>query len=244
MQQAFSDLLSKYPVVTQECAARGITLNLAQLISEAETTLKNQIAEDRTVPAISESVQAFVVQLSEHDTFQAFALGVLRTWFNEEVMGWKYRHYGLPSSLAHSIGQMGEMAMSHYLESNGINYEAAPAIVNSKAEFRQDFRIDGHSVGLKTARKGGYVKVLRDGYAYYPAKNMIGESKRVLPYPEYLVQMGVDCVDFTAHILGVVRGVDISNAETVDMHGKPTHRIPLSLYRPLKHSPSIHAKGE
>jgi hypothetical protein len=243
MQQAFSALLSRYPIVAQECATRGIKINLAHLISEAEENLRNQMAEDREISCITDTNQGFVVQLSEYEIMCAFALGSLRTWFNEQVMGWKYRHYGLPSALAHSIGQIGEMAMSNYLKSHEINYDSAPAIVNSKADFRQDFRIEGRSVGLKTAKKAAYVRVLREGYAYYPAKNKTGESRRVLPYPEYLVQMGVDCADFTAHILGVVRGVDISSAETVEMHGKPTHRIPVSLYRPLKHSPSIRAKG-
>lgn len=243
MQQAFSALLSRYPIVAEECARRGVKINFAHLIVEAEENLKKQIVEDKRTECIIGTSHSYIMQLSEYEVMCAFALGVLRTWFNEQVMGWKYRHHGLPSALAHSIGQLGEIAMSNYLTLHEIDYYSAPAIVNSKADFRQDFRIEGHSVGLKTAKKAAYVRVLREGYAYYPAKNKMGESKRVLPYPEYLVQMGVDCADFTAHILGVVRGVDITSTETVEMHGKPTHRIPVSLYRPLKHSPSIRAKG-
>jgi hypothetical protein len=236
MKQAFDRLLSEYPIIAQECAARHIAINVSAMVAKADNLFNQQSDADNQIEPIPVLEGQTVMCLSVQDISYAFAVGVLRTWFNETVMKWAYRHSGLPSAVAHAIGQAGEIAMTQYLKSQNIPFHSAPTIVNSKDDFRQDVEINGHSVGLKTVGKSAYLKIVKRRHSYYPAKNMTGESKRVLPYPEYLVQMGVDCSQHEVYILGAARRDNIISSQTLYLYGKPTHQIPISSFKPLKHS--------
>jgi len=176
------------------------------------------------------SPHGLTIELTLAELKYAFAVGAVRTWFNEKVMGWKYRHSGLPSQLAHSIGQAGEMALSKYLQSKQIKFSGAPVVVASKSEFRQDLTINGKSVGIKTAAKRSYLEIIRRGTSYYPAKMLDGESLRVLSCPELLIQIGVDSSTGAVAILGCITRGEIMASPTANIFSKPAHVIPVVSY--------------
>lgn len=233
MKTAITKLLDEFPVIKETCAQKRVPINQSQLITEAQGWLSKQQSEDFSNKNELISPCGLTIKLTLDELKYAFAVGTVRTWFNEKVMGWTYRHSGLPSQLAHSIGQAGEMALSKYLLSKNIDFSGAPVVVASKNEFKQDITINGKSVGIKSAAKRSYLQIIQRKTSYYPAKKLVGESLRVLPYPELLIQIGVDSSSGKAAILGCITREKIMEASTTSMFDKPTHVIPIGSYTSL-----------
>ncbi len=230
INEAIQMLLKQFPVVHQECQRRSIGLDLKSLSVRASKNLEIQIQEDEGYNATPNSL--IEIRLSPAEIYTAFALGTLRTWFNEDVMGWRYRHSGLDSERAHSIGQLGEIIFEKILKENNIPYMSAPAIVSSKSEFRQDIDVRGCKYGVKTASFKSFLNIFRYG-GLYPAKIMPGESLRVLSYPDYLVQIGTNVHKKKGYFLGAISREQLMACGVVEKFGKPAHVIPLNKYEKL-----------
>jgi len=233
MKTAITKLLSEFPVIEEKCRQKRIAINQEELTAEAEAWLSKQQKEDFSNKNDLISPHDLIIQLTLDELEYAFAVGTVRTWFNEKVMGWSYRHSGLASQLAHSIGQAGEMALSKYLQSKHVEFSGAAVVVASKSEFKQDITINRKSVGIKSAAKRSYLQIIQRGTSYYPAKMLAGESLRVLPYPELLIQIGVDTSSGKVAILGCIARARIMASPTTTLFNKPTHVIPIESYTSL-----------
>jgi len=233
MKRSIAKLLNEYPVISDVCREKNIPINQEELATEANSWLSKQQGEDFSIKSTLTSPHGLIIKLTLDELEYAFAVGTVRTWFNETVLGWSYRHSGLPSQLAHSIGQTGEIALSKYFKSQKIQFMGAPTIVASKKDFRQDITINRKSVGIKSATKRSYLQIIDRGCSYYPAKNRSGESLRVLPYPEYLIQIGLDSSAGKVAVLGCVKGEQIMNSPVKTLFDKPTHVVPIASYAPI-----------
>lgn len=233
MKTAITKLLGEFPVIEEKCTQKRITINQKDLTEEAESWLSKQQNEDFSNKNDLISPHGLIIKLTLDEIKYAFAVGTVRTWFNEKVMGWTYRHSGLPSQLAHSIGQAGEIALSKYLKAKNVEFSGAPVVVASKSEFKQDITINRKSVGIKSAAKRSYLQIIQRGTSYYPAKMLAGESLRVLPYPELLIQIGVDSSSGKVAILGCVPREKIMASPTATLFNKPTHVISTGSYTSL-----------
>ncbi len=233
MKTALTKLLDEFPVIEEKCIQKRVSINKKELITEAEVWLYKQQNEDFLNKNDFFSPHGLTIKLTLDELKYAFAVGTVRTWFNEKVMGWTYRHSGLPSQLAHSIGQAGEIAISKYLQSQNIEFCGVSVMVSSRSEFKQDITISNKSVGIKAATKRSYIQIIRRGISYYPAKMFVGESLRVLPYPELLIQLGVDSSSGKAAVLGCVTREKIMRSPTATIFNKPSHVIPVGSYTSL-----------
>jgi len=230
MKKSIAKLLNEFPVISDVCREKNISINQQELAIEADSWLSKQQGEDFSINSPLTSPHGLIIKLTLEELEYAFAVGTVRTWFNEKVMGWSYRHSGLPSQLAHSIGQAGEIALSKYFKSQKVKFIGAPTIVASKKDFRQDITINGKSVGIKSATKRSYLQIVQRNCSYYPAKNRSGESLRVLPYPQYLIQIGLDSSAGKVAVLGCVDGAEIMKSPVKTLFDKPTHVVPITNY--------------
>ena len=177
------------------------------------------------------------ISLTANEIQQCLQMGDRRTRIDEEVLGWRYRHHGKPSSRAHGIGFIGELAFEKWLQGNrlerDIDYKVAAPFVTSKEQIAQDFTIWGKSVGVKTANSS-LERALSYGSFLYPAKVAPGESKRVLDYPDFLVQAIADTDQAKCWLCGFVERDTIIKSPIRMIHEKPAHSIAFSKWQPLE----------
>jgi hypothetical protein len=181
------------------------------------------------------------VPLTSEEIEKCLELGKKRTEYDEGYLGWRYRHHGKPSERAHGIGFIGELAFEKWLQSKGLvkgkDYRVAPAFVDRIEKIEQDFTIywQGRTktVGVKTANSS-LERALQYGSFLYPAKSTLGESKRVLGYPDFLVQTIAEVNEKVCWLCGFVEQQVIRASAIVHIHGKPTHKIPFNKWCPAE----------
>jgi len=184
-----------------------------------------------------EGLDIIEVPLTEEEIKECLENGKKRTEIDEEKLGWKYRHHGMPSSLAHGIGFMGETAFEKWLASKGLkkdrDYVRGERFVERLQDIRQDYHILCKEVGVKTARNTDLDEATKWGTFLYPAKKEAGEVKRVLPYPDYLVQTVMSQSTKRCWLCGYVYRDIIARSPVRIVVGEPAHSIPINEYRPV-----------
>jgi hypothetical protein len=170
------------------------------------------------------------VPLTDKEIQESFQLGIDRTKVDEEELGWTYRHKGMPSKRAHAIGDMGETAVQKWLIEAKVPFRPAPKLVKNLGDIEQDIRVGNLRVGVKTA-ESELEAAFKYGLFLYPAKNRPGESRRVLDYPDYLVQAVVSTKQKIVWLVGFVSRADLESAPVREIVEKPAHMIPHSKYR-------------
>jgi len=177
------------------------------------------------------------IPLTEKEIQECLKMGERRTKLNEQKLGWLYRHHGLPSLRAHAIGFMGEKGFEKFLDSKGfikgVDYVRNDPFVKRYEEIKQDYTIRGREIGIKSADNDSLEDATKYGTFLYPAKMMEEESKRVLPYPDYLIQTVVSTNKKKCWICGFVDKKTIKKSPIRWVVGKPAHRIPIEKYRPV-----------
>ena len=175
------------------------------------------------------------VPLTDEEIRRCLEDGEERTKIDEEELGWKYRHHGMASGLAHGTGFMGDTAVEKRLNSEGLrkgrDYETGDRFVRQLKDIRQDFRILGTEVGVKTSRSISLTEATKYGSFLYPAKETEGESRRVLPYPDYLLQAVMSQPKKLCWVCGYVKKETIQASPIREVIGKPAHLIPTEKYR-------------
>lgn len=174
------------------------------------------------------------VPLTEEEIKKCLELGKKRTEIDEEQLGWKYRHHGMKSELAHAIGFMGETAFEKWLISKDLkkdrDYVRGKLFVKSHEEIEPDFTIWNRDVGAKSAKHKTLDEATKFDEFLYPAKKHPNESKRVLGYPEYLVQTVVNIENMKCWLCGYVDKDTIMSSPIKYIVGKPAHAIPIEKY--------------
>jgi len=182
------------------------------------------------------------VPLTDDEIKECLEMGKKRTELDEEKLGWKYRHHGMKSELAHAIGLMGETAFEKWLDSEGlkqdVDYLRGKVFVERLEDIRQDYEILGKVVGVKSAKNRSLDEATSFGTFLYPAKPA-GKSKRVLPYPDLLVQTVVSVEGKQCWLCGHTDADTVRNSPTQTIHGEPAHMIPIAKYRPVKELISV-----
>ena len=177
------------------------------------------------------------ISLTDEEIQKCLENGKKRTEIDEEKLGWKYRHHGLPSPLAHAVGFMGETGFEKWLVSEGLerdrDYVRGERFVERLQDIRQDYHILCKEVGVKTARNAGLDEATKWGTFLYPAKKEVGEAKRVLPYPDYLVQTVVSQSEKKCWLCGYVDRDTITHSPVKTVVSKPAHAIAIESYRPV-----------
>jgi hypothetical protein len=177
------------------------------------------------------------IPLTNEEIQKCLENGKKRTEFDEEKLGWKYRHPGLPSPLAHAVGFMGETGFEKWLMSEGLkkdrDYVRGERFVERLEDIRQDYHVLCREVGIKTAQNDSLDEATKWGTFLYPAKKEVGEAKRVLPYPDYLVQAAVSQPKKKCWLCGYVDKETITQSPVRVIVGKPAHSISISKYRPV-----------
>jgi len=173
------------------------------------------------------------VLLSQIEIDDCLNKGIQRTKLNEEELGWTYRHHGKRSERAHAIGFMGEKAFEKWLKLENITYIENDSFVRKYNEIKQDFQISNYSIGVKSADSYSLENGTKYNSFLYPAKKEIGESKRVLDYPDYLIQTVVSVDKRICWLYGFVSKETIMDSPTRLIHNKPAHSIPIISYKPL-----------
>lgn len=175
------------------------------------------------------------VALTDEEIQKCLEMGKKRTELDEKKLGWKYRHHGMKSELAHAIGFMGERAFQKWLNSRGlqknIDYTKGKAFVETHEEVEQDFTIWNKTVGVKSADNNSLNDATKFDSFLYPAKQHPDESKRLLGYPDYLVQTVVSRDNKKCWICGYAEKEDIVNSPIDYIVGKPAHKIPIKKYK-------------
>lgn len=178
------------------------------------------------------------VPLTADEIEECLRMGQKRTELDEEKLGWKYRHHGLKSELAHAIGFMGEKAFEKWLDSKrlkrDIDYVVGERFVERHEEVRQDYVIWGKEIGVKSAKNRSLDEAISFGTFLYPAKKHPDESKRLLGYPEYLVQTVVDIDGKRCWLCGYVDRDAIVASPIRSVVGKPAHLIQVAQYRSVE----------
>lgn len=184
------------------------------------------------------SLTVVEVPLTDDEIKECLDMGKKRTELDEEKLGWKYRHHGMKSELAHAIGFMGEKAFEKWLDSKGlkrdIDYVMGERFVERREEVGQDYIIWGKEIGIKSAKNSSLDQATSFGTFLYPAKKHPGESKRLLGYPEYLVQTVVDMDGKRCWLCGYVGRDTIAASPIESVVGKPAHLISVAQYRPVE----------
>jgi hypothetical protein len=178
------------------------------------------------------------VPLTDEEIEDCLKMGKKRTELDEQKLGWIYRHNGMASPRAHAIGFMGEVAVEKLFNSLGIernkDYIRNNPFVEKYEDIKQDFTIGDSEVGVKSAENDS----LKDATSYdsflYPAKKEVGESKRVLPYPDFLIQTVVSVKGKKCWICGFVDKETITQSPIRRIVGKPAHLIPIEEYEPIE----------
>jgi len=178
------------------------------------------------------------VPLTEEEIRECLELGNIRTEINEKVKGWIYRHPGMKSELAHAVGFMGELCFEKWLKLEGLikdkDYVRGKSFVESLQEIEQDFTIGGKEVGVKSAPNESLDEATKYGTFLYPAKILPGEARRVLGYPDFLVQTVVSIGEKKCWLCGFADKETVVRSPTREIYDKPAHRIPIEKYRPVK----------
>lgn len=177
------------------------------------------------------------VPLTEEEIQECLEMGKKRTEVDEEELKWWYRHNGLSSPRAHAIGLMGEVGFEKWLNSKrlrrNVDYVRGKTLVRTYDEIEQDFIIWNKAVGTKSADNNSLEDATKFDTFLYPAKIMLGEARRVLPYPKYLVQTVVAVDKKKCWLCGYVNEETIKASSVATIRGKPAHRIPIEKYRPV-----------
>ncbi len=174
------------------------------------------------------------VPLTQKEIDKCLEMGKKRTELDEEELGWTYRHHGMKSEKAHAIGFMGELAFEKILDSEGIEYIRNNPFVEKYEDIEQDFRIGNIEIGVKSANNDSLEGATRYGTFLYPAKQEMGESKRILSYPDYLVQTVVSISEKKCWVCGFVDEETIRKSPTRIIVRRPAHRIPIDEYKPIE----------
>lgn len=178
------------------------------------------------------------VPLTEEEIEECLEMGKRRTELDEKKLGWTYRHHGKKSERAHAIGFMGEVAFEKWLQSEGMiedrDYVRNDPFVETHEEIKQDFTIASSDIGVKSADDNSLQHATSYGHFLYPAKSEEDESKRILPYPDYLVQTVVSVDKKKCWICGFVEEETIKQSPIRPIWRKSTHVIPIGKYRPIK----------
>jgi hypothetical protein len=178
------------------------------------------------------------VPLTDEEIEECLKMGKKRTELDEKKLGWIYRHNGMSSPRAHAIGFMGEVAVEKLFNSLDMerdkDYVRNNPFVEKYEDIKQDFTIGDSDIGVKSAENDS----LEDATSYdsflYPAKKEEGESKRVLPYPDYLIQTVVSVNGKKCWICGFVDKETIVQSPVRQSRKKPTHFIPIDEYEPVE----------
>lgn len=173
------------------------------------------------------------IQITGEELRAAIEFGKKRTAENEK-RGWKNRHHGKKSEVAHAIGEIGELAFSKYLTQNGIPFAQAEKLVSRLSLIKQDFRVGPISIGVKTCSVYSVSGIFSSGSFLYPAKSRPGESFRVLGYPHVLVQAAVDLEAGQAWLVGAIGKEAIMDSPIKEIGGFPAHVIPCESYKRLE----------
>ena len=178
------------------------------------------------------------IPLTDDEIKECLEMGKERTKLDEKKLGWKYRHDGMVSELAHAIGFMGEKAVEKWLDSKGlkrdIDYVVGERFVERREEVRQDYVIWGKEIGVKSAKNRSLDEATSFGTFLYPAKKHPDESKRLLGYPEYLVQTVVDMDGKRCWLYGYVSRHAITASPIKSIVRKPAHMIPVAQYKSVE----------
>lgn len=174
------------------------------------------------------------IGLTEGEMAEATRLGVTRTHLNEKELGWTYRHDGMKSEEAHAVGDLGETAVEKWLAARRIPYTPAPKLVKRLEDIQQDITVWGMRIGVKTMQVDDVNRIFQYPTFLYPAKNQPGESRRVLDYPDYLIQAALAPKQRRVWLIGVVDRGTLIAARAWDVKGKPAHHIPHAAYRPCE----------
>ena len=177
------------------------------------------------------------IPLTKAEIDKCLNLGRERTELDEKKLGWRYRHHGKPSAQAHGVGFTGEEAFEKWLQRKGLkpdrDYNRADSFVERLEDIQQDFTIWGKTVGVKTAENPSLQVATRFSTFLYPAKGTPGEARRVLDYPEFLVQTVADIPGTRCWLCGFVDRDTITKSPIGTVGNKPAHRISISQYRPV-----------
>lgn len=164
------------------------------------------------------------------DRMAAFrSFGVDRTRINSRL-GHKNRHPGLPSVVAHAVGEMGEEAVGDFLKRNGIPFHRGPNMTTDYRKIRQDFIIGDRSVGVKArlVTQGRFPPCF-----LYPDKNQVA-GKRLLGYPDWVLACDADFDRCRVRLLGVFSRKVVRAGSVGPVNGFPTHRVPWWRIVPLE----------
>jgi len=178
------------------------------------------------------------VPLTDEEIEDCLKMGKKRTELDEKKLGWTYRHHGMRSERAHAIGFMGEVAIEKLFNSLGMkkdeDYVRNDPFVMKYEDIKQDFTIRNSEVGVKSAENDSLEDAVSYGSFLYPAKKEGGESKRVLPYPDFLIQTVVSVNGKKCWICGFVDKETIMESPVRQIVRKPTHVIPIEEYEPVE----------
>ena len=174
------------------------------------------------------------VLLNQKEIEKCIEMGKRRTKLDEEKLGWTYRHHGMRSGRAHAIGFMGEVAFEKLLNAEGVDYVRNDPFVERYEDIKQDFTIGDSEIGVKSAENDNLDNATSYEHFLYPAKKEEEEFKRVLPYPDYLVQTVGGVNKRRCWICGFVDKETIEQSPMRWIVGKPTHMIPMRRYKPVK----------
>lgn len=177
------------------------------------------------------------IPMTKAEVDKCLELGRERTELDEKKLSWKYRHPGLPSDRAHAIGFMGETAFEKWLKAHQLepqrHYAVGEPFVESLWDIEQDFTFGTKTVGVKTADKPSLRAATQYGYFLYPAKRTTEEARRVLDYPDFLVQAVMDTAGLCCWLCGFAQRDAVMTSPVSMIVGKPAHTIPLERYRSL-----------
>jgi len=174
------------------------------------------------------------VPLTQEEIEECLEMGKKRTKLDEEELGWTYRHHGMKSERAHAIGFMSEVAFEKILNAEEVDYVRNDPFVERHEDIKQDFTINDSEIGVKSAENSNVEEATKYGSFLYPAKKEEEESKRVLPYPDFLVQTVVNVNEKKCWICGFVDKETIVQSPVREIVGKPAHTIAVENYRPIE----------
>lgn len=184
------------------------------------------------------SLTVVEVPLTQKEIEECLEMGKRRTELDEKKLGWGYRFDGIESERAHAIGLMGELGFEKLLNALDLeqrkDYVRNDPFVKRYEDIEQDFRIGASDVGVKSADKDSLREATRYDSFLYPAKKEKGASKRILPYPDYLVQTVVSVNKKKCWICGFVHRKTIEQSPVRWIREEPAHVIPIREYKSVK----------
>jgi len=181
--------------------------------------------------------QIVEITLIEDQIAKAQGMGKRRTDYDERILDWHFRHNGLDSASAHAIGILGEDAFEGYLINLGLragqDYIRCNFLVSKHNDIQQDFVVQGTTIGVKTAIRESREKIFRFDSFLYPAKSRETESRRILGYPEFVIQAAVSLSALRCWLIGFVAREAIRSSPITEIHKEPAHEISIFQFRPM-----------